>query len=131
MQEDAKTRQSRVYELEDLSTTRWADHDTKNALLRRNFRKEKRQRISRQLSDAALRERIGWSSDRILASEHSDQPGYTTPDIKQQWNDARNAQALERTKDIRLRSRSERGMHNLSPAARRLAGRLLTHKVRR
>lgn len=74
MQEDAKTRQSRVYELEDLSTTRWADHDTKNALLRRNFRKEKRQRISRQLSDAALRERIGWSSDRILASEHSDQP---------------------------------------------------------
>ena len=94
-----------------------------NARLRKAFRTEKHARIESELRDATLRERIGWSQDRILEPASSTEHGYTTPDIRRAWSESqRNRKDSQRTprQDSSLRS-----AQHLSPAAQKLARRLI------
>ena len=80
--QNARTYQERVAELEQVSAERWTDPYGINAQLRKTFRAEKHARLRRELSDASLRERIGWSQDRLLAGPSSSEPCYSTPDMR-------------------------------------------------
>jgi len=113
----------RIAELEQVSAEQWSDPYTMNARLRKAFRTEKHARIESELRDATLRERIGWSQDRILEPASSTEHGYTTPDIRRAWSESqRNRKDSQRTprQDSSLRS-----AQHLSPAAQKLARRLI------
>ncbi|WFD31689.1 galactose-6-sulfurylase [Malassezia sp. CBS 17886] len=109
--EEGSIRQARVHELESLADVHWKDPYARNAHLRSAFRRDKRARIERELRDAALRERIGWSSDKALVGESFDDTGLRTPDIQQQWADERLALDRERMGRPRLRDAAPLRMH--------------------
>lgn len=120
--------QQRVAELEHVSADQWSDPYTVNANLRHTFRVKKDGRLKRELSDAALRERIGWSQDRIMAPPTSSEPGYTTPDIQRAWADA---QIKKQRANIGKSSTSQHGLRfkstkHMTPAAQNLARRVLS-----
>ena len=129
--QNAHTYQERVAELEQVSAERWTDPYGINAQLRKTFRAEKHARLRRELSDASLRERIGWSQDRLLAGPSSSEPGYSTPDMRQAWVQAQDAKERTRlehpSRRVRDRKLPSKAVQSLTPAAQSLAGRLLSN----
>lgn len=121
--------QDRVLELEKLSADQWSDPFGKNAHLRKNFRREKRARVRRELQDAELRRRIGWDSDRKLASPSSSEPGFTTPDIRRAWRQAQDARPYDLSSRVQRTSQklSTKASNSLSKAGQSLADRLLAN----
>lgn len=69
----AKSRTERIIQLETAVTAHSSDPYTLNSRLRKQFRREKRQRLENEAKDEDLRMRIGWNSDRPLLSDVSDQ----------------------------------------------------------
>lgn len=122
---NASSYQDRIAELEQVSAVQWSDPYMVNAQLRKAFRAEKHARIERELRDANLRERIGWSQDRILEPVSSTEPGYTTPDIRRAWSEAQDAR--EKPPQAHRKDHSLRSAKHLAPAARKLAGRLIAN----
>lgn len=122
---NALSYQDRITELEQVSAEQWSDPYTVNAQLRKAFRAEKHARIERELRDANLRERIGWSQDRILEPASSTDNGYTTPDIRRAWSEAQAARKHPR--QTNLQDHSFRSARHLTPASRKLAGRLIAN----
>ena len=117
--------QDRIAELEQVSAEQWSDPYTMNARLRKAFRTEKHARIESELRDATLRERIGWSQDRILEPASSTEHGYTTPDIRRAWSESQ--QARKDSQRTPRQDHSLRSAQHLTPAAQKLARRLIAN----
>lgn len=120
---DQARRQTRVEELEEHAAEHWSDPYERNAGLRKSFRFEKKARIERALRDAALRERIGWSDDRMLLSE-SAAGAPPTPAVHEAWESAQQARPAEVHAAPHILPRKRRGRAPMSTAARTLAGRV-------
>ena len=121
--------QDRVLELEKLSAEQWSDPFSKNAQMRKSFRREKRARLRRELQDADFRRTIGWDSSRILASPSSSEPGFTTPDIRRAWRQAQDGRRYKLSSNLEHTTQrpSPRITQGLSKAGQSLADRLMAN----
>lgn len=57
--------------------------------MRKTFREQKKARLDREERDAALRQRIGWADDRLLAGETTQDPEMSTPNVRREFLGAR------------------------------------------
>ena len=87
----AKTRASRIEELQEAATSRAADPYTLNAAVRSQFRAGRRERQAVARRDDELRGRIGWSADKRLAAEGESEA--EKQERKRLWTEAKDSRA--------------------------------------
>ena len=98
--------------------------------MRKTFREQKRARLDSEERDAALRQRIGWADDRLLAGETTQDPEMSTPNVRREFLKARakrrQSEQPRSAQDVRqAKGPGRAALPGANPTAEALAQRVL------
>lgn len=132
----AKSRGSRIEELQEAASARSEDPYALNAALRGQFRRSRRERLATAMRDDDLKERIGWSSEASLVVE--DESEAESRERKRLWAEAKDKKAgvgSDRPPSTPSRLKASRApivaSKSKADAANALAARLIANTKRR
>ncbi|TKY89849.1 hypothetical protein EX895_001146 [Sporisorium graminicola] len=123
----AKQREQRVQELLN-AQEQWSDPYSRNAQLRKTFRKDKRKRVEQLESDLQVKQRIGWNHDKQLL----DTSPATAERDRQAWRDAKgSSRASTSSKKVIEAGSSNKGGSKATSAAQRLRATLVANTIKK